>query len=251
MTSESDDGAKLREGRHRRHRRPRTQAQRDALQAGILGVNDGLISTLALILGVAGAGSSPLAVRIAGVAGLIAGACSLAASQYIAARTRSERRRSIVHELHGFDRLDRTARERVVERELIERGIGRASARAIGSALVTDVAQVSMILGLLRYGFNPRDHSSPLRSTAMTFVTSAAGALVPILPWFFLSGRVAILSSLASASAAAVVMGGILGSGTDGQWLRGALRQLGLTLLAAGITYELGRLFNHLATSLR
>src|ERR1700678_4311512 len=73
----------------------RTQKQRDAFQSAILGVNDGLVSTLALLLGVAGAGSGAPAVRVGGFARLIAGACSLAVSQYIAGQTILDRRQRI------------------------------------------------------------------------------------------------------------------------------------------------------------
>ena len=238
-------GAPKRRGRYRRW----TRARLDAFQAAVLGVNDGLVSTLALLLGVAGAGSGPSTVRLAGFASLVAGACSLAVSQYIAAQTRSERRHRLATELREIDHLDGNARARILQRELVDRGIGRANARTIGTALVAEGARSSSVLGLLRYGLNPRDRSSPVRSALSTALTSAAGALVPIVPWFFLSGGLAIVSSLASASVAAAIIGGILGRAADGNWLRGALRQFGLVVLAAGITYEIGRLFHVLGSS--
>jgi len=92
----------------RRPRKRRTQKQRDAFQAAVLGVNDGLVSTLALLLGVAGAGSGAAAVRIAGFASLVAGACSLGVSQYIAGQTLLERRH-----LRHVDQLDERARETI------------------------------------------------------------------------------------------------------------------------------------------
>jgi VIT1/CCC1 family predicted Fe2+/Mn2+ transporter len=231
------------EPKHRRRHRRRTQAQLDALQAAVVGVNDGLVSTLALLLGVAGAGSGPATVRLAGLASLVAGACSLAVSQYIAGQSRAERRHRLARELREVDRLDEKARVRILERELVDRGIASANANTIGTALVADAARSSNILGLLRYGLNPRDRSSPLRSALSTLLTSCAGALVPILPWFFTSGTLAISLSLASASIAAAIIGGLLGRTTDGNWLRAALRQVALVVLAAGITYEIGRLF--------
>src|ERR1039458_4775665 len=92
------------EPKHRRRHRRRTQAQVDAFQAAVVGVNDGLVSTLALLLGVAGAGAGTRGAT--GFASLVAGGCSLAVSQYIAAQTRAERRRQLATELRGVDRLD-------------------------------------------------------------------------------------------------------------------------------------------------
>jgi VIT1/CCC1 family predicted Fe2+/Mn2+ transporter len=236
------------ETKHRRRQR-RTRAQLDAFQAAVVGVNDGLVSTLALLLGVAGAGSAPATVRIAGLASLVAGACSLAAGQYIAGQTQAERRHRLAVELRDVDRLDAKARAGILQRELVDRGIGRASARTIGTALVADVARSSRVLGLLRYGLNPRDRSSPLRSAVSCLLTSAAGAAVPIVPWFFSSGLQAIALSLGSATTAAAIMGGLIGRTTDGRWLRAAARQAGLVLLVAGFTYEIGRLVHVLGGS--
>jgi VIT1/CCC1 family predicted Fe2+/Mn2+ transporter len=232
------------EPKHQRRRRRRTRAQLDAFQAAVVGVNDGLVSTLALLLGVAGAGSEASTVCLAGLAGLVAGACSLGVSQYIAGQTRAERRRRLAKDLRGVDRLDAKARARILERELVEHGISDANAKTIGTALVADAARSSSILGLLRYGLNPRDRSSPLRSAVSTLLTSGGGAIIPILPWFFTSGALAIALSLASASIAAAIVGGVLGKTTDGNWLRAALRQVTLVVLAAGVTYEIGRLFS-------
>jgi VIT1/CCC1 family predicted Fe2+/Mn2+ transporter len=211
-------------------------------------VNDGLVSTLALLLGVAGAGAGPATVRLAGFASLVAGACSLAVSQYIAAQTRAERRRQLATELRGVDRLDAKARIQILERELVERGIGAANARTIGAALVDDVTRSSSVLGLLRYGLNPRDRSSPVGSAMSTLLMSAAGALVPIAPWFFTTGTAASALSLASAGAAATIIGIVLGRITDGHWLRAGLRQLVLVVLTAAVTYEIGRLFHALGS---
>ncbi len=213
-------------------RRRRTQKQRDAFQAAVLGVNDGLVSTLALLLGVAGAGSGAGAVRVAGFASLVAGACTLA-----------ERRQRIAKELRTVDKLDAGKRGDILQRELVERGIGIRSAHTIGSALVRDASKSSAILGLLRYGFNSRDRGSPIRSAGTTLVASATGALIPIVPWFFLSGTGAILASLGIASVASVIIGGVLGVQSSGRWFGSALRQLALVVCAAALTYEIGRLF--------
>jgi VIT1/CCC1 family predicted Fe2+/Mn2+ transporter len=208
----------------------------------VLGVNDGLVSTLALLLGVAGAGSPSSSVRVAGLASLIAGACSLTVSQYIAEQTLGERRGRVARELRQIDLLDAPARSAILQEELVLRGIAISSARAIGTALVADASKSSAALGLLRYGFNARERGSPLRSAFATLLASAAGALVPILPWYFVSGRAAIVASLSFSSVAAVIIGALIGRRSSGDWLPSAVRQLSLVLLAAAVTYEAGRL---------
>jgi VIT1/CCC1 family predicted Fe2+/Mn2+ transporter len=220
--------------------RRQSRKQRDAFQAAVLGVNDGLVSTLALLLGVAGAGSSASGVRIAGLAGLVAGAASLAVSQYIAGQTLLERRRRVAAELRPVDRLGEREQASTLERELIGRGIGPASSHVIGGALVADPLKASATLGMIRYGFRTRDRSSPLRAAWTTLVASAAGALVPIVPWFFTGGRNAVIASLALAGIAAAIIGGILGGQSSGNWAAGAARQLVLVLLASGVTYGIG-----------
>jgi VIT1/CCC1 family predicted Fe2+/Mn2+ transporter len=223
----------------------RTRKKRDVLQAAVLGVNDGLVSTLALLLGVAGAGSSVSAVRIAGLASLVAGAASIAVSQYIAGQTSLERRHRDAKELRPVDQLGEGEQASAFEGELIDRGIGRASAHVIGNALVADAAKASTVLGMIRYGFNAREGSSPLSSAWTTLVASAVGASIPILPWFFGGGRSAVIGSLALSGIAAAIIGGILGRESGGNVAGGAARQVVLVLIAAGVTYAIGSALQH------
>ena len=206
----------------------------------MIGVNDGLVSTLALLLGVAGAGSSAAVVRIAGLASLVAGAASLAVSQYIAGQTLLERRRRDANELRPVDLLGKGEKASTLERALIERGIGPASSQVIGGALVADTAKASSILGMIRYGFNARDGSSPLHAAWTTLVASAVGAVIPIIPWFMSGGRSAIIESLALSAGAAAIIGGVLGRQSSGNWVAGSVRQVVLVLLAASVTYGVG-----------
>jgi VIT1/CCC1 family predicted Fe2+/Mn2+ transporter len=146
-------------------------------------------------------------------------------------------------ELRNVDKLDAGKRGDLLQRELVERGIGATSAHTIGEALVSDASKSSAILALLRYGFNSRERSSPVRSAGAILVASAAGASIPIVPWFFLHGTAAILTSLGIACVASVIIGGALGAQSSGRWIGSALRQLALVVLAATLTYEIGRLF--------
>ncbi len=97
----------------------------------------------------------------------------------------------------------------ILQEELLEHGIGTSSAPAIGDALAAGASKSSAILGLLRYGINAGDRSSPVRSALAAFLASVAGALLPIVPWFFLSGKVAIVASSGTACIAALIIGGV------------------------------------------
>jgi VIT1/CCC1 family predicted Fe2+/Mn2+ transporter len=141
-------------------------------------------------------------------------ACSLTVSQYIAEQTLGERCERVARELRGFDALDAPARSAILQKELVGRGISNSSARAIGAALVADASKSSAALGLLRYGFNAGEHGSPLCSAFVTLLASAAGALIPILPWYVVRGKAAIVASVSLSSAAAVIVGALIGSRT-------------------------------------
>jgi VIT1/CCC1 family predicted Fe2+/Mn2+ transporter len=150
-----------------------------------------------------------------------------------------------MRELRPVDQLAEREQASAFERELIDRGIGRATSHIIGDALVSDTSKASTTLAMIRYGFNAREGSSPLRSAWTTLAASAVGALVPIAPWFFTGGRSAVIESLAFSSVAAAIVGGILGMQSGGNWAAGASRQVMLVLVAAGVTYSIGLALQH------
>jgi VIT1/CCC1 family predicted Fe2+/Mn2+ transporter len=222
-------------------RRLRTSRQREAFQGCVIGINDGLISTLALLLGVAGAGSGTVAVRIAGLASLVAGACSLAASQYIASQTQAERRDRVPDERPSVEALDAHARPPMARKEVIDRATGSTSGTVVTEAPVAGPTALKQ-LSPLRYGSKAKERSSPIRTAFSTLWASGVGAIVPIAPWFFLTGVHAIVCSLVAAGIAAVIIGAILADESRSPWVLGALRQLGLVLLTAAVTFGIGRI---------
>jgi vacuolar iron transporter family protein len=187
------------------------QAQSGTARAALLGVSDGLVTNVSLILGVAAAGVSADLVLVAGIASLIAGACSMAVGEYISMRGQAELLESI---------LDTERRE-----------------------LGTDPVKANATLRS-KLGINPDELGSAWRSAISSFVMFSLGAVIPLVPWFFAGGNPAIWVSVGLSAASALGIGAYLGVATNGRWIWAASRQLFVLVLAAGITYMIGRLFN-------
>jgi VIT1/CCC1 family predicted Fe2+/Mn2+ transporter len=212
------------------------------LRAGVFGANDGLVSNLSLVLGVAAAGAQRGTLLLTGLAGLFAGALSMAVGEYVSvASQRDILRRQIVLESRE---LAEAPEEEEAELAQLLRDKGLSDAQAGETArqimLNPDSALDTMVREEL--GLDPDDLGSPARVALSSFLTFAAGAALPLLPLFFLSGRTA---AVGAAVLGAVVLGGVgalLGflSGTNP--VRAAARMIVLAALAAGVTVGVGRL---------
>jgi VIT1/CCC1 family predicted Fe2+/Mn2+ transporter len=205
-------------------------------------MNDGLVSNLSLVLGVAAAGAQKGTLVVTGLAGLFAGALSMAVGEFVSmASQRDLLRRQILLESRE---LSEAPEEEEAELALLLRAKGLSEADATATAHQIMQSPESALDTLVReeLGLDPSDLGSPWRAAASSFVTFAAGAALPLLPVSFLSG-------FAGAAAAAVIGGAVLAgvgaflgflSGTSP--LRSALRMLLLAAVAAGVTVGVGRL---------
>src|SRR5437763_1515453 len=154
-----------------------------ALRAAIFGVNDGLVSNLSLIMGVAGAGTDPKVIMLAGVAGLLAGASSMAAGEYIsisAQREMFERQIELERE-----ELEVAPEEEEAELALIYRakGIPQEDAENLAHRLMRDKTVALDTLTREELGLDPGELGSPWGAAISSFVSFAFGALVPLLPY--------------------------------------------------------------------
>jgi vacuolar iron transporter family protein len=154
-----------------------------SLRAAVFGVNDGLVSNVSLVLGVAGAGVSSAVVLTTGAAGLLAGALSMAAGEYVSVRSQRE---MYEHQI-GLERdeLAEYPEEEAEELALIyhARGVALEQARAVSRALLANPQQALDVLAREELGLNPDDLGSPWRAAGASFVTFAVGAAVPLLPF--------------------------------------------------------------------
>ena len=213
---------------------------RGGYRAAVFGVSDGLVSNVALILGVAGASSGQELVRIAGLAGLIAGAVSMAAGEYISMQAQRE---LLERELEMERREHAHNPEHEVE-ELAEiyesRGVDPDTAREMATNIMEDPEKALEVHAREEMGIDPNELGNPVFAATSSFIAFAIGAVLPLLPWFFTGGNGAIVGSILLGVGGAVLVGGALALATDRSIVRGSLRQLVIAAAAAAITFGIG-----------
>ncbi len=214
-----------------------------SVRAAIFGMNDGLVSNLSLILGVAGAGVEPRTILVTGFAGLLAGAFSMAAGEYTSvASQRDLLARQIALEKRE---VEEAPEEEAAELALIlrQKGVSTEQATRTAAELLKDPESATDTLVREELGLDPQDLGSPKGAALSSFVMFSAGALIPILPFLATRGTPAVAYAAALAFAVLAGVGAVVGflSGTS-LW-RSAARMAGLAALAAGVTYGVGRIF--------
>jgi len=213
----------------------------NAFRASIFGVSDGLVSNLALVLGMAGGTSDRRFVLLAGLAGLVAGACSMAAGEWISVRSQRELYEHEVEleraELEAFPEEERQELEMIYE----AKGVHPDLARSIVDELMADPDVALDALAREELGLDPRELGSPWVAAGASFVCFALGAVVPVIPFILGSGTAAVVAA-AIASGCAMFAVGALASIFTGQGpLRSGLRQTLIGLGVAAITFAIGR----------
>ncbi len=212
------------------------------LRAAVFGVNDGLVSNASLILGVAGASANNSIILLSGVAGLLAGAFSMAAGEYVSVRSQRE---MFEHQI-GLERdeLAQYPQEEAEELALIytARGLPRADAQELARAIIADPAKALDTLAREVLGLNPEDLGSPWGAAIFSFLSFAAGALLPLLPFFALAGGRALLVSIAFTAMALFGVGAVISLFTGRSALRDGLRMLVIGAAAGALTYAIGKL---------
>jgi vacuolar iron transporter family protein len=219
-----------------------------AARAAVLGINDGLVTNTALILGVVGATDAGGVVQLAGFASLIAGACSMAAGEYVSMRAQVELLERLLNDERQAMQAD-PERERAVIRDTLEQhGFGAVTAERATQELARNVDRALGVYSRAVLGVNPDELGSPWAAAFSSFVAFAAGALIPLLPWYVASRPTALVASLALSGIAALGIGGALGYLSNHRVARSALRQLLVVTLASAITFLVGRLFGAVAS---
>jgi len=211
-----------------------------AARAAVFGMSDGLTTNVALILGVAGANPAGGVVRLAGLAGLIGGAFSMAAGEWVSMRAQAELlERELDVERHAL----KTSPEHE-ERELVgiyrERGIDHDTAAAMASQVMADPDRALEVHAREELGVNPGALGSPVSAAFSSFATFGVGALIPLIPWFFGRGGGMAIISVGLAAVAAVFVGAALARFTGKGVIFSALRQLGIAAAASAVTFGIG-----------
>lgn len=213
------------------------------LRAAVFGVNDGLVSNLSLVMGVSGAQQEPQVVLLAGLAGLLAGAFSMASGEYISMRVQREvLEGEIVKER---EELEEHPEEEEEELALIYRakGLPADEAERVAKQLVRDKDVALDTMAREELGLNPSELGSPWGAAISSFLSFAAGAFIPVVSYLFLSGSPAVILSVVLSGLALASVGGLTALLTGRPILYGGLRMLFIGGAAAAITYVAGKLF--------
>ena len=229
-TSVSDVGARHRGGTS------------GTLRASVFGINDGLISNASLVLGVAGAGVSSGYILTTGVAGLLAGALSMAAGEYVSVRSQRE-----MYEYQIALEREEVAEypeEEAEELALIyqARGVDLEQARAVSRTLLANPEQALDVLAREELGLNPEDLGSPWQAAIASFISFSAGAGIPLLPSIAgLRGTTDLLATAAITAVSLFAVGMVLSLFTGrGAWT-GALRMVLIGGGAGVVSFAVGR----------
>ena len=218
----------------------RAAGQSGALRAAVFGINDGLVSNLALVMGFAGAASDNQIIVLAGVAGLLAGAFSMAAGEYVSMQSQKEL----------FERqieLEREELRFMPEKEKEElaalyrsKGLSEEEAQLVATRLMQDPEQALDTKIREELGLDPDELGSPWGAAGYSFAFFALGAIIPLAPFLITEGTAAIVISTVLALTALFIVGALVSLLTGRGLLFSGLRQVAIGGAAAGVTYVVG-----------
>jgi vacuolar iron transporter family protein len=218
----------------------RAAGQSGTLRAAVFGINDGLVSNLALVMGFAGATTQNELIVLAGVAGLLAGAFSMAAGEYVSMRSQREL----------FERqidLEREELRFMPDKERKElaalyraKGLSQDEADMIAARLMEDPEHALDTKIREELGLDPDELGSPWGAALFSFLAFGLGALVPLAPFLFTEGVGAIAISVALALTALFIVGALVSLLTGRSLLFSGFRQVAIGGAAALVTYIVG-----------
>jgi len=208
------------------------------LRPAVFGAMDGLVTNISLIAGVGGGGGARHAIILTGVAGLAAGAFSMAAGEFVSVSSQNELvQAEVAKEQHELT-TNAVAEQAELVGMLRRQGITLATARTAAAEISAHPDKALAVHTLQELGINPSELPSPFVAAGASLSAFAVGAIIPLFP--YLIGFDALGVALALSALAAIVGGGVVARLTARPFWRGALRQLVLGAFAAGITYLIG-----------
>ncbi len=214
-----------------------------ALRAAIFGINDGLLTNTSLIMGFAGASQSRAVIVLAGISGLLAGAFSMGSGEYVSMRVQREVLERLLHlEAHELGNDPDT--ERLELAEIYEKkGFPPDLATRVATELMRDPKIALETHAREELGIDPNEGlGSPWGAAISSFVMFAFGALLPLIPFFFRGGGAAVITAGVIAAVSLIAVGALTSLLTGRNPVFSAGRQLLIGVLAALVTYGIGRL---------
>ena len=215
------------------------------LRPAVFGAMDGLVTNVSLIAGVGGGGGSAHTIVLTGLAGLAAGACSMAAGEYVSVSSQNE----LVQAEVNKERLELENNPVFEQAELATmlraRGVSATTARQAAAEISAFPDKALAVHALEELGVDPGELPSPVVAAGASLASFAVGAVIPLIP--YLIGLNVLAVALGLAAVAAIVGGGMVARLTSRPFWRGAIRQLVLGACAAAITYLIGVGVGHVA----
>ncbi len=212
-------------------------------RAAVFGINDGLVSNVSLILGFAGSGVDSSVVRLAGLAGAIAGGISMAAGEWISISAQNE----LVEREVAVERRELAGNTVAETAELAamyeSHGISPDTARAAAEDVMASPETALRVHTREEMGIDPQDLPSAFQAAAVSFVCFMFGALLPVIPWFTgASGFAPAAVSVAIGVVAAAFVGAAIGRFAERSIPASIVRQIAILLVACAVTYSIGEL---------
>lgn len=215
----------------------------NALRAAVLGGNDGLVSNFSLVMGIAGASSGQKEVLLTGLAGLLAGALSMALGEWISVKSSQELYENQMQlEMEELE-TNPAGEEKELALIYISKGIPEAQAKQMAAEIMTNKGHAHEILIKEELGINAEDLKGSAMEAAITsFVLFAVGAIIPVIPFFFMGGMTAVLISSGLSAVGLFLIGSVITLFTGKSVWYSGFRQVLFGLLAAAITFGIGKL---------
>lgn len=219
------------------------QVQRGGARAAVLGVNDGLVSTLCIVLGVAAAGADQSAVLLAGLAGLIAGSISMAAGEWISVQSQVDLFHGVLNDLKKMIKKDRILLEENLTTQLENDGYSKQTATIATKELSTNTGRFFETYAARVIGVNPDELGSPWVAAISSFALFTLGAIAPLAPWFFADGVNGMVWAVILTAIGGLFAGGYVAYSSGKSLVFGSIRQLLIIVMASIVTYGVGVLF--------
>lgn len=210
------------------------------LRPSVFGAMDGLVSNFALVMGVTGGSDDTKPVLLAGLAGLAAGALSMAAGEYTSVASQSEFALAQIDKERREIERNGPAEQAELAAMYVDKGVEEGTARDAAAQIHRDVDNAVEVHAREEFGVDPHDLASPRLAAASSFVAFALGALVPLLP--LLAGIEAVWPIVVLSLIGLFACGALVTNITSRSWWYGGVRQLVLGGVAAGVTYVIGDL---------
>jgi vacuolar iron transporter family protein len=208
------------------------------LRAAVFGAMDGLVTNISLVAGVGAAGASARVIVLTGMAGLVAGAFSMALGEYTSVQTQNEQVDREWHVEGREIRRNPAAEERELAHMFMGMGMSESTAAAAARDVHTDQERATLVHVTQELGLDPTEKPSPRIAAVSSFLMFSIGAVIPLLP--YLLGFSSLGAGLVVGGVGLLLAGAVAATFTVQPWWRGAIRQLCFGAIAAGATYVVG-----------